>query len=67
MPRWRSPGLELQTFLSAVTYRMTKTTISALRDAPESVRDGVFLPETLEYELFATLNRMMESSLAAVQ
>jgi hypothetical protein len=53
--RWRYPGLEVQAVIAAATYRMTKRTIEALRDAPESVYSVVRLPDTLEYELFGAL------------
>jgi len=64
--RWRHAGLEVQAYLSAATYRMAKRTIDVLQDAPDSVRDAVRLPDTLEYELFEALNAQIERSLAAV-
>ena len=63
--RWRHAGLEVQAFLSAATYRMAKRTIDVLQDAPDSVRDAVRLPDTLEYELFEALNVQIERALAA--
>jgi hypothetical protein len=63
--RWRHAGLEVQAFISAAIYRMARRTIEVLQDAPDSVRDDVRLPDTLEYEFFEALNVQIERSLAA--
>jgi hypothetical protein len=54
---WWTPSLDVQRLLTAASHRLAHRAIVGLGARADAIRDGVRLPDTLEYELIAAFNR----------